>query len=408
VRIAVLTTVNPYFANGAAANRWTDLLTGLLDCGVEIHLVLWQGYQSKEEKRKYRETTQNSRYKVSYLSPLVIDNLFLRRLDHYIIQKIISPWLRFRTRRILKKEQIEILWSDHELDMYQFAVDWKKRSSKTILFTELSEYLDIHRYNVVNRFQFKLGEKRATYFIKYFLPSLNGIAYMTNTLLTYYQSVPNKPISAIHLPMTVDFERFKQPCTQSLFSSPYIAYVGVMNKHKDGVDVLIKAFAEITDDFPDYTLQLFGFYHYDIPELMQLIKDLGLEMRIQYHGEKCRTEIVGIIKCASLLVLPRPDSYQAKGGFPTKLGEYLASGTPLCCTRVGEIPLYLEDGVSVYFAEPGSPQSFADAMKRALSDPEEARHIAEKGRQVAIQNFNKVDQANKLYNFLVEIQHVEK
>ncbi len=59
-----------------------------------------------------------------------------------------------------------------------------------------------------------------------------------------------------------------------------------------------------------------------------------------------------------------PDSKQAQGGFPTKLGEYLATGNPVCATTVGEIPDYLVDGESVYFAVPGSVDSFADAMLR--------------------------------------------
>ena len=50
--------------------------------------------------------------------------------------------------------------------------------------------------------------------------------------------------------------------------------------------------------------------------------------------------------------MARPDSRQARGGFPTKLGEYLATGKPVCVTKVGEITVYLEDNVSAFLAEP--------------------------------------------------------
>ena len=49
-----------------------------------------------------------------------------------------------------------------------------------------------------------------------------------------------------------------------------------------------------------------------------------------------------------MLVLARPDNIQAKGGFPTKLGEYLATGNPVVVTKVGEIPNYLIDGVNAF------------------------------------------------------------
>ena len=119
-----------------------------------------------------------------------------------------------------------------------------------------------------------------------------------------------------------------------------------------------------------------------------------------WKGEFSRDKIPAIIKNASLLALPRPDSKQAQGGFPTKLGEYLATGNPVCATTVGEIPDYLIDDESIYFAEPGSINSFADAMKRALSNPLKAKRIGTNGRKVAETHFNKDIQAKKLYDFL--------
>ncbi|MEO7491038.1 MAG: glycosyltransferase, partial [Ferruginibacter sp.] len=101
----------------------------------------------------------------------------------------------------------------------------------------------------------------------------------------------------------------------------------------------------------------------------------------------------------------RPDSKQAQGGFPTKLGEYLATGNPVCATSVGEIPDYLVDAESIYFAEPGSINSFTIAMERALSNTEEARSIGMKGREVAEKHFNKDIQSKIFYHFLKEVQH---
>ena len=60
---------------------------------------------------------------------------------------------------------------------------------------------------------------------------------------------------------------------------------------------------------------------------------------------------------AKLLALARPDSIQAQGGFPTKLGEYLATGRPVVVTKVGEIPDYLEDGVNAFLSDINSGYS---------------------------------------------------
>ena len=131
-----------------------------------------------------------------------------------------------------------------------------------------------------------------------------------------------------------------------------------------------------------------------------MIGHLGLEQRVFWVGEYHRDTIPAILKNANLLVLPRPDSKQAQGGFPTKLGEYLATGNPVCATTVGEIPDYLVDGESVYFAESGSVGSLANAMQRALGNPEEKKRIGANGRKVAETHFNKDIQAKMLYDFL--------
>jgi glycosyltransferase involved in cell wall biosynthesis len=117
-------------------------------------------------------------------------------------------------------------------------------------------------------------------------------------------------------------------------------------------------------------------------------------------GSYIKDAIPSIVCNASGLVLPRPDSKQAQGGFPTKLGEYLASGNPVCATTVGEIPLYLTDQETVYFAAPGDVNSFT----QALSKMEENRALAEQvglaGQEIARKNFNKKIQSNSLFDFL--------
>lgn len=67
-----------------------------------------------------------------------------------------------------------------------------------------------------------------------------------------------------------------------------------------------------------------------------------------------------MLKNAEALVLDRPNSLQAQYGFPTKLGEYLLTGNPVVVTKVGDIPLYLKDGVSALLSEDRNPKEFAE------------------------------------------------
>ena len=88
-------------------------------------------------------------------------------------------------------------------------------------------------------------------------------------------------------------------------------------------------------------------------------------------------------------------------GFPTKLGEYLATGNPVVVTKVGEITDYLDNGCA-YLAEPDSVQSFSDKLIEALTN-ENSNIVGNKGRDIAIKYFSHKKQGEKLSNQLHEI-----
>ena len=70
---------------------------------------------------------------------------------------------------------------------------------------------------------------------------------------------------------------------------------------------------------------------------------------------------------------------------------------------MGELPNYLVNNESIFFAEPGSIDSFTHAMEQALKNPEKANNIGLEGKKVAEKNFNKTIQSKKLYNFLKQL-----
>jgi glycosyltransferase involved in cell wall biosynthesis len=271
----------------------------------------------------------------------------------------------------------------------------------------MSEFLDIHKYNKGNVLQRVKGNQRQKYFETKAIYAYDGMALMTDTLLNYYKQIKGPLPKLLHLPMTVDFERFENSIINEVVNSlqkPYVAYIGVMNNKKDGVDILIEAFAQVKHLTPNLKLYLFGPYNYDTPSHLNQIAKLKITDSIFYQGEVHRDIVPSILAEADLLVLPRPYSKQAQGGFPTKLGEYLATGKPVCATTVGEIPNYLIDNESVFFATPGSVNSFAQAMKSALSNKDNAIRVGKNGKQVAQKEFNKDIQSKKLYYFFNELQ----
>jgi len=401
--VSILLNFNPFEESSASSNRLLSLARGLDFERQKIRVIIYRPFISESEKAKAEKNCMHSWICLKYAAPWVVKGYFKIRLYNYIGQYFI--------RGIIKKAVLtecrssNLIWLDSTIFSLLFAKKLKKEFPQMRLFMEQSEYLDIHRYNKGNFLQRLIADKRQRLFEREVFPILDGLALMTKTLFNHYKSFPEPQPNMLHLPMTVDLERFNQIAPAPIeFQKPYIAFVGVMNDAKDGVNILLESFAELAEEFSDYKLYLVGGWNYDTPAHLNFIKERKLENHIFWMKEYSRDAIPSIIGNADLLVLPRPDSKQAQGGFPTKLGEYLATGKPVCATTVGELPDYLTDSESVFFAQPGSVESFADAMRRALSDPENAKRVGLNGKNVAQMEFNKDVQAKKLHQFLLDLQ----
>lgn len=403
MNIVVLLTLNPFYNNSASSNRFRGLLEGLSNLGVKVAILITGGYQSDAEHKTFMRTGKINGIQYLYLYRITNKTIWHSRINTYFLSSLVSLIIKFRFRRYMENKEKSILWVGSDINQYIALVGFKDLH-KHLLFAERSEFPDIHNHNqnTVNIFQKQKADRVEEYFKKFILPELDGMALMTKTLFNYYLSKVKPGTKLIHLPMTVDMERFdlnKKYLLPDGLKQPFIAFIGAMNNMKDGVNILIDAFAKIENEFPDLNLHLYGFWHYDSPGHQKQIKDLNLQHRIFCNGTVSREEIPNIIMNAELLVLPRPDSHQAQGGFPTKLGEYLATARPVCATTVGEIPDYLTDLESVYFALPGSIDSLAAAMRNALNNQEKARQVGANGRKVAEVHFNCDVQAKKLYNY---------
>ena len=114
-------------------------------------------------------------------------------------------------------------------------------------------------------------------------------------------------------------------------------------------------------------------------------------------------EVPHHLAAAAGLLIPIRPTIQDAARFPHKLGEYLASGTPLVTTAHGEIPNYLEDGKHAYIAKSYDPAMYARKIEALLADPDLAKQIGCAGRQLAKEAFDYVSHGYKIKTFIEEI-----
>ena len=133
----------------------------------------------------------------------------------------------------------------------------------------------------------------------------------------------------------------------------------------------------------------------------------GKQKNIRYAGYVKRRELLREYSEASVLVIPLFDDVRSHARFPTKLGEYLASGLPVVTNRVGEIPQFLEDGVNACITEPGDTSTFAKAICRLLEQPASGQPIGQEGRRVAEQHFHYANYGAKLCEFFSSLKLIK-
>lgn len=399
MKILFIRSLNPFYENSASANRFAGLLKGLLENNVQVIMVITGGYSNLQEYKIGGKMKQYPNLEVYYTITTFNHNIWLRRINKFVLNRFIKAINANRLKSFFKGEFDYVWLTKDENILFAFNQHANLIKGKTLI--ELNEFNDIHKGQGATGN--KLQMQRAIAGEKIFSQAVGKIdcfAVMTEVLIAYYSKMAKSDAKFMHLPMTVETERFKNVSNTTQYKKPYVAFTGTFNNAKDGVDVLIKAFAKVADKYPNLNLYLAGFYHYDVDIQKKLIADYGLNDRIIYWGILNKEQIPEFVCNATVLALARPDSHQAQGGFPTKLGEYLATGNPVCVTKVGEIPNYLKDGVSAFMATPSDVDSFADAMNRALSNPEEAKIVGTNGKKIAETNFSTDVQIKRLVEFL--------
>lgn len=243
--------------------------------------------------------------------------------------------------------------------------------------------------------------------IKCFLAKrTTGMLVISKALADYFDIQRIGNIAIIN--MFVDTKRFDDVKNDT--DRKYIAYCGTISPFKDGVDCLIKAFALFHKSHPDYELKLIGRFENEEAEknLKGLVKEYHLEQAVCFTGMINPEDMPKLLCDARMLALARPDNEQAKYGFPTKLGEYLATGKPVVVTNVGEIGCFLEDGVNCRLPEAGDEKDFADKMIWVADHYEEALKLGAKGKELTQKEFSSIEQSKVALDFMESvINHIE-
>lgn len=168
-----------------------------------------------------------------------------------------------------------------------------------------------------------------------------------------------------------------------------IAYAGAVNSVEGIVD-LLAALAILDRKFGvDCTLAVAGHQATRDPvsggpfSLVEEARKKGVEARLIYLGLLTSCDVRDLYAAADVLVNPKVDHPVNRMAAPIKIGEYLASGTPVVTSRLPNLESWLRDGEEVFYYEPGDCQGLASAIARALNGKGQLGELTGRARNAA-------------------------
>lgn len=151
-----------------------------------------------------------------------------------------------------------------------------------------------------------------------------------------------------------------------------LMYAGTLYK-KYGIDTLIDVYEQLDTD---YELWIMGAGDYE----EEIKKKSESNPMIKFFGVVSREEVMRREQEASLLLnIRNPKDEYTKYSFPSKMIEYILSGTPVFTTKLPGFPADYDE--HLYYNEEYTQEGLIRDLKKVLSLPEE--ELKEKGKRAS-------------------------
>ena len=369
-------------------NRHIAYAKGLEELGHEIIFILL-----KKQEWKGQEVVKNNIRFILAKEPGAKDNSKIKRIESFV-KAIKNAKKKISHENNKNKISAIILLDTDALELISF-LGWAKKLGLKV-FHERTEYPFVVAGNSL------YSKISLSIYLRFILKKLDGIYVINKALKKYFFEKTNGRVPITIINMIVDHTRFS--CgPKPKGDERIISYCGTFEGDKDGVPILIESFALIANEFPDVKLQLIGSLKNTVTsqKIQSLIKSFNLETRVILTGSVKRDKIPELLCNSHILALSRPKNKQAEGGFPTKLGEYLATGNLVVVTNVGEITEFLTDKQNAFIAEPNSAFKFSKKLREALLSLEREK-IGLEGKKLVFNQFNYKVQARLLEKMFLD------
>lgn len=381
-------TPDPFPVGNVATNRFSTYAKALVKHGCDVDVIVMKGTEDPFKPENLQTKGVWAGIRFEYMAKSVFWNpgwSFLNKLFKYFYGV-------FRAVRFIAKNRPSsvLIYARDPFYICVFGVLSKVFSFRYLI--DRSEYPG----------SMQRGERFFYFLYVRFFKIFDGVLVITKELERYYRSIAKKKADIFFLPMSVDLDRFSEVAADDICDSRNKDFFCVFGVHnRDCIEDTIAAFDLFCKLYPDLdnNLVLVGDYENLVGRdaAQKLLESSAVRNRIVLKGKIASNDMPTVLRGAMTLITT-PRGY-VSGGFPTKLGEYLATGKPVILTKVGELSDYLVSMDSCIFCDAGNVKEIAEAMRFVVENTEISRNIGKRGRDVAFAIFNADNYGEGLVSF---------
>lgn len=383
---AIFVMSAPFPYGQAFSSRARNLTKLLCACGYHVHIISPKsaGEEISDELAgvDYSVTHINDPKNALSLSGIGTAKPYMNAvkayLNHNKVDLIVSSSMVFVSGHLLKlAEKLQIPYIVEQCEWYDYT---------TFKYGKLNPYYREH---------IRMIEKKNR--------KVSGIIAISRLFEQHYsfQGVPT-----IRIPTILDVKNTRYRIKRNDITSDdvyHIAFAGSLGKGKEKMEPVFKALIKINKSKRSIVFDIFGPSEKDL--LINIDGDNNLwnqvKQYINVHGRIPQTKVENAVRSADFTIFTRPIRRSSNAGFPTKVAESMAVGTPVITNDTGDISLYLKNGVNGFLLGNGTEAEILNVFETLISfDSEQYICMRKNARNTAECNFSYSSYIEEMNSFL--------
>jgi glycosyltransferase involved in cell wall biosynthesis len=229
-------------------------------------------------------------------------------------------------------------------------------------------------------------------------PRHDGVIAISSLLECHYSS---RCGHILRVPPLMDV-RSHSPLKKSNSGPLVLLYAGTPGR-KDKLGAVVRGIGMVDPHGDRVRLEVVGTEESEaggIPDMPSVVP-----AGVRFHGRVTRDRVLEMVALADYVPLLRPNERYANAGFPTKVVEAMAVGTPVIANLTSDLGDHIMDGKTGLVCPSSDAEAFAEALKVALKGGRRMSAALGAGaREEALRAFDFRQHAGRLSSFVEAVR----